>query len=114
MNTEMLNTLFVESLDSRQEMEKLAMETSSYVRTRMREVSFARKIMMPIPVTKADCQRSVNHDQLVKIVDIEPNSSASAINFRGRPESEYIVGERYEIPFYGITSKEYWLTILGT
>jgi hypothetical protein len=110
MNAEMLNTLFIESLENPQELTKLADETSSYVRTRMREVSFARKIMMPEPVTKADCQRSVNHDQLVKIVDIEPNSYASAVNFRGRPENEYIVGERYEIPFYGISSREYQKT----
>jgi len=110
MNAEALNNMFIESLDNPQEMDKLAMETSSYVRTRMREVSFARKIMMPQPVTKADCQRSVNHDQLVKIVDIEPNSSASAINFRGKPASEYIVGERYEIPFFGISSQEYQKT----
>ena len=110
MNAEALNNMFIESLDNPQEMEKIAMETSSYVRTRMREVSFARKILMPQPVTKADCQRSVNHDQLVKIVDIEPNSSASAINFRGKPSSDYIVGERYEIPFFGVSSKEYQKT----
>ena len=110
MNAEALNNMFIDSLDNAQEMEKLAMETSSYVRTRMREVSFARKILQPVPVTKADCQRSVNYDQLVKIVDIEPNSSATAINFRGKPGSDYIVGERYEIPFFGISSQEYQKT----
>jgi len=109
-NTEALNQLFIESLDNPEEMNKLAAETSSYVRTRMREASFARKILLPEPVTKADCQRSVNHDQLVKIVDIEPNSYASSINFRGRAQNEYIVGERYEIPFFGISSREYQKT----
>jgi len=110
MNSEALNNMFIDALDNREGLEKVAMETSSYVRTRMREVSFARKILQPVPVTKADCQRSVNHDQLVKVVDIEPNSYASAINFRGKPISEYIVGERYEIPFFGISSREYQKT----
>ena len=110
MNSEALNNMFIDALDNKDGLEKVAMETSSYVRTRMREVSFARKILQPQPVTKADCQRSVNHDQLVKVVDIEPNSYASAINFRGKPISEYIVGERYEIPFFGISSREYQKT----
>jgi len=104
---EILNELFVESLDSPEDRAKLAMSTSSYIRQRMREVSFSRKIMMPQPITKAECQRSVNHDQLVKVVDLEPNSVAMEINFRGAPDSEYIMGERYEIAFYGISSREY-------
>jgi len=107
MDIEMLNTMFVQSLDDPSERAKLAEETGAYVRTRIREVSFARKILMPVPVTKAECQRSVNHDQLVKIVDIEPNSMAMSINFRGAPSTEYILGDRYEIPFFGISSKEY-------
>jgi hypothetical protein len=49
----------------------------------------------------------VNHDTLVKIRDIEPNSRAMALTFRGRPEARYIRGARYEIPFFTISSEKF-------
>jgi hypothetical protein len=107
MEVRELNQLFLDYLDNPNEQTKLAEEASSYVRIRMRETSFARKIMMPMPITASECVPSVNHDQLVKIVELEPNSMATTINFRGKPGAEYIVGQRYEIPFFGISSKEY-------
>ena len=70
-NGQVMNELFLEKIAS--ENEKVSEAASNYIRTRLREESFSRKIMRPEYVTKADCQRSVNHDQLVKIVDIEPN-----------------------------------------
>jgi len=100
-----MNELFLEKIGS--DNTKLAEAASNYIRTRLREESFSRKIMRPEYVTKTDCQRSVNHDQLVKIVDIEPNSKAMSLNFRGRPDAKYIMGERYEIPFYKVSTEEY-------
>ena len=105
MSDEILTELFLQKLDT--EKDKVAETASTYVRTRLREISFSRKILTPEYVTKADCQRSVNHEQLVKIVDIEPNSKAMAINFRGRPDASYVIGTRYEIPFYKVSSPEY-------
>jgi hypothetical protein len=64
-------------------------------------------ILPPEYVTKADCQRSVNHDTLVKICDIEPQSSAAAVNFRGKTHERYIEGDRYEIPFFKIESDKF-------
>ena len=46
MNNDMLNTMFIEALDNPADLQKLASETSSYVRKQMREASFARKILM--------------------------------------------------------------------
>jgi len=102
---QVMNELFLEKVAS--ENTKVSEAASNYIRTRLREESFSRKIMRPEYVTKADCQRSVNHDQLVKIVDIEPNSKAMALNFRGRPDAKYIMGERYEIPFYKVSTEDY-------
>ena len=97
-----LNELFLHKLDD--DREKVAANGAAYVRQKLREVSFARKILNPTYITKADCQRSVNHDQLVKIVDIEPDSKAMAINFRGAGDTTYVEGNRYEIAFYKIES----------
>jgi len=73
----------------------------------MREVAFSRRILPPESVTRADCQRHVKHDTLVKIVDIEPDSKAFAVNFRGEAEDKYIDGPRYALPFFKIESQKF-------
>jgi hypothetical protein len=101
------NNLFVSRLDTAEGIEKAAAAGGAFVRDRLRELAFSRAILPPEYVTKVDCQRSVNHDTLVKIVDIEPQSSAVAINFRGTPDDRYVEGDRYELPFYKIASDKF-------
>jgi hypothetical protein len=101
------NNLFVTRLDSADGIEKAAQAGGAFVRERLREVAFSRAILPPEYVTKADCQRSVNHDTLVKIVDIEPQSRAAAVNFRGKAFDRYIEGDRFEIPFFKIESDKF-------
>ena len=105
-----INELFIQKLNSPEGLEKVAMEGSAFIRQKLREVSFARKIIQPEYVTKADLQRSVNHDGMVKIVDIEPESKAMIVNFRGNPTSNYVMGERYEIPFFFVSSEDFHKT----
>jgi hypothetical protein len=102
-----LNDLFAQRLDTSEGKEKIAEYGGVYIRDRLREVAFSRKIIPPQMVTRADCQRSVNHDTLVKIVDIEPQSRAMAISFRGSPTARYIDAPRYEIPFFTVSSEKF-------
>jgi hypothetical protein len=108
VNTKALNEIFVNRLDT--ELEKVAQETGQYIRTKLRENAFSRKIINPQYVTKADLQRTVLHDQLVKIVDIEPDAGAMMISLRGQPDVQYVEGDRAEISFFGISSKEFQKT----
>ena len=101
------NNLFISRLDTVDGIEKAAQAGGAFVRERLRELSFARSILPPEYVTKADCQRSVHHDALVKICDIEAQSSAAAVNFRGKAFERYIQGERYEIPFFKVESDKF-------
>jgi hypothetical protein len=100
-----INELFTQKLGSQEGKEKLAEYGGTYIRDRLREVSFTRKIIPPEQLTRVDCQRSVNHDTLVKIVDIEPQSRAMAITFRGQPRARFIRGDRAEVPFFTISSE---------
>lgn len=100
-----LNDLFNSKLNSNDGKEKIAQYAGSYIRDRLREVSFARKILPPEQVTRTDCQRSVNHDTLVKIVEIEPKSRAMAMSFRGQPTARFIRGDRAEVGFFTISSE---------
>ena len=106
-NARTVNELFVNKVSSQDGREKIAMATSSFIRQKLREVSFARKIITPQYVTQAELTRSVNHDGLVKIVDKEPDSKAMIVNFRGEPTTNYIEGPRYEIPLFNIYSEEF-------
>jgi hypothetical protein len=101
----MLNELFTQKLSSAEGKEKIAEYGGSYIRDRLREVSFTRKIIPPEQVTRADCQRSVHHDTLVKIVDIEPKSRAMVITFRGQPTARFIRGAKAEVGFFTISSE---------
>lgn len=101
------NNLFITRLDTADGIEKAAQAGGAFVRERLRELAFSRAIIPPEYVTKADCQRSVNHDTLVKIVDIEAQSSAAAVNFRGKALDRYIEGDRYELAFYKIESDKF-------
>ena len=105
--SEVLNELFVGKLDTEAGKEKLAALGGDYIRDRLREESFARKVLPPKTVTRADLQVSVNHDTLVKIVEVEPQSRAMSMSFRGQPEARYYTGPRFEVPFHTVGSLRY-------
>ena len=86
-----LNDLFFGKVGSAEGKDKIAEFGGTYIRDRLREVSFARKIVPPTPVQRSELQRSVNHDTLVKIVDIEPNSPRI-------PKEKGSMGERFGHP----------------
>jgi hypothetical protein len=106
-NARQVNDLFFERAGTESGKEKIAEFGGAYIRDRLREVSFARKILPPQPVQRTECQRSVNHDTLVKIIDIEPNSKAMALTFRGQPTARFIRGARFEIPFFTVSSEKF-------
>jgi hypothetical protein len=101
-----LNDLFSAKLDTSEGKEKVASMTATYIRDRLREVCFVDKILPPEPVTRADCQVSVNHDTLVKIVELEPQSRAMTLTFRGEPTARFIRAPRCEVPFFTISSEK--------
>jgi hypothetical protein len=105
-----LNELFTQKLGSSEGKEKMAEYGGSYIRDRLREVSYARKIVPPEQVTRSDCQRSVNHDTLVKIVDVEPQSRALTMTFRSQPTARFIRGSKAEVGFYTISSEVFQKT----
>lgn len=102
-----LNQLFSAHLDNPEGKEKLAAVAQAYVRDKLRENSFARKVLPPQMVTKNDMQVSVNHDTLVYIDEIEPNSRAMTLTFRGQPTARFIRAPRYEIPIFTVSSERF-------
>lgn len=110
MDNVILNQVFTSSLDTAGGKEKIAVAGASYVRDRLRETAFSAKLIPMQQVTKADLQRSVSHEGLTKIIDIEPQSLAMALNFRSQPDGRVISAPRFEIPFFTISSERFMKT----
>ena len=106
-NAATLNSIFTAHLGTQEGKEKLAAVAQAYVRDKLRENSFARKILPPQTVTKADMQVSVNHDTLIYIDEIEPNSRAMTLTFRGQPTARFIRASKYEIPIFTVSSERF-------
>ena len=101
---EVLNALFDTKLDDPAERAKLAEAGGNLVRDKLKELSFWRKIMPPRNVTVAECQRSLEHDTVYKIVDVEPGSYAMSISFRGEPDTKLLKGNRVACTFHTVAS----------
>ena len=103
--TRVLNDMFSQHVGTADGKEKIAQHGGTFIRDRLREVSFTGKIIPAEPVTRADCQISVNHDTLCKIVHVEPKSRALSMSFRGQPTARWIRGARCEVAFFTISSE---------
>ena len=106
-NSTILNGLFVDAVSTHDGLEKLAEVGGAYIQKILRETSFARQILPPVNVVRSDVTRSVDHDGFVKIIDIEPDSKAMAMNFLGEPDGNYITGKRYAVPFFRVASEDF-------
>lgn len=109
IDTKYLNQLFIDAARAKDNV-KLAQAGELYIRLRIREAPFCRKILPPVPVTEADCQRALDHDTLTIVKDIAPEATAVSLTFRGRPNQQYIRGKRFEIGLYKISSPMYTKT----
>lgn len=101
-----LNDMFMHKVDSPEGRTKLAADGGSYIRDRLREVSFTDKVIPPKPVQRQDCQISTEHDTLIKIVWIEPRTRAMAISFRGEPTARIMRADRVACGFFTISSEK--------
>lgn len=106
IDTSALNSQFLSLLETPDGMNKVAAASGRYIRDRLREECVVDKIIPPEPVTPSDCQVSENHDTLVRLVHVEPQSRAMSITFRGQPTARYVRAPRVAIPFYTISSEK--------
>lgn len=107
LDAQTFNNLFIERLDTTEGIQKTAAGGAAFVRARIREIGFGRRILPPENVTRADLTRSTEHDTLIKIVDIEHDSKAMALNFASEADERYIQGKRYALPFFKIESEKF-------
>lgn len=105
LNVQFLNNAFIDKIDQGLTKEAGA-AMSTFVRQKLREDGFTRKIFTPMTVTSSDLDRGLD-DQPRVIIEKEPDSVAATIALNGRDEVRYFTGIRYEVGFYKIESKEF-------
>jgi len=103
---DVFNRLFMDKLSTTEGQEKIAEYGGEYIRDHLREAQFSRGIIPPENISANDprVQISMNHDTLVVLEMLEPQSRAMALNFRGVADVQLIRASRMEIPFFMISS----------
>lgn len=105
INVQFLNQSFLDKVD--QGLTKEAgVAISAFVRQKLREDGFTRKVLNPINITAAELDRQITEEPTV-IVEKEPDSVAANLPFLGRAEIRYFTTARYPVTFQKITSKEF-------
>ena len=105
INVQFLNQSFLDKLD--QGMEKEAgVAMSAFVRQKLREDGFTRKILPPTMITAAELDRQLTEEPTV-IVEKEPDSVAANLPFLSAAQPRYFTGVRYPVTFQKIQSANF-------
>lgn len=105
VNTQFINQTFVDKIYSGHIKEAMD-AASTFVRLKLREEGFARKIFTPQMVTSADLDRDLT-DQPRIIVEKELDSVASSFALSAQPEIRYFKGARYEVTMHKVASNDF-------
>lgn len=105
VNVQFMNQSFLDKID--QGMTKEAgVAMSAFVRQRLREDGWARKVLPPIPVTAAELDRQLTEEPTI-ICEKEPDSVAATMSFLGRSGIRYWTTPRYAVTFQKIASADF-------
>ena len=105
MNVAFINQSFMEKIEQGFVKEAGA-AMSAFVRQKLREEGFTRKLFEVQQVTASDLDRGLD-DQPRIIIEKEPDSTATFMALSGQPTVRYFTGTRYEVPFYKLSSQKF-------
>lgn len=101
-----INASFVNMIETGRE-KQAAEEGNAFIREFVRQEAAVREILPPQGLTDAEIDRMVNTDDPMKIVEKEPKSYATFVEFNGTPEAYWFDGPRYAVYFGKITSPDF-------
>lgn len=105
VNVQFLNQSFLDKIEAGMTKEASA-AMSAFVRQKLREDGFTRKILTPVQITASELDRQLTEEPTV-IVEKEPDSVAATMPFLGRPEIRYWKTARYPVTFQKIASADF-------
>jgi hypothetical protein len=106
-DVKVFNDTFVEMVKAGQE-KQAAVSAQQFTRNKLREESFAEKILTPIDISNDELDKAENPELLVKWNDREPDTApATTIPLGVVPEAVQFFGTRYPSYFTRITSPKF-------
>lgn len=101
-----INSNFIRKIEEGQVKEAEA-ESSAFIRQKLRQAAAVREIIVPEGITEDQLDRDENSDQPKKIIDKEPDSVATFVQFQGTGRRTWMRGPRYAIKFGKIESQRF-------
>lgn len=106
VNAQKINRSWIEAIEAGGDRAKRANdEATALTRTKLREQSFARRIITPILLDDTQLDKSLETDEPRVIVPIEPDSKAMSMPFRGTGRSRTYSGRNAEVRFGMVMSE---------
>lgn len=82
-------------------------EGTAFVREFVRQESYAREIITPVLLTDDEVDRDENTDEPKKIIEKEPKSIATFVQFQGAGPRTWFKGPRYSVYFGKVESQHF-------
>ena len=106
LSAQFINQNFVRKLEDGR-VKEAQDEGSRFIRSKMRQDSFAREILEPVELGPDEIDRDEDTDQPKKIIEKEPDSVASFATFKGSGERTWFRGPRYSVKFGKVESQHF-------
>jgi len=104
VTAQLINSSFVQRLEEGR-VKEAQQEGSAFIRQKLRQASFAREILPPQLLSDDEIDRDENTDLPKKIVEIEPDSVATFVPFKGTGRRTWFRGPRYSV-YFGKTESQ--------
>lgn len=105
-SAQLINSNFVRKIEDGRTKEAQA-EGSAFIRKKLRQESFIREIMPPQLLSDEEIDRDEHTDLPKKIVEIEPDSKATFVPFKGTGRRTWFKGPRYAVYFGKVESDHF-------
>ena len=106
ISAQFINQSFVRKLEEGR-VKEAQDEGSRFIRSKMRQESFAREVIEPVEIGADEIDRDENTDQPKKIIEKEPDSSATFVTFKGSGQRTWFRGPRYSVYFGKVESQHF-------
>ena len=104
VSAQYINANFVRKIEDGR-VKEAQVEGSAFIRTKLRQESFAREILEPVLLSDDEIDRDETSDMPKKIVEKEPDSVATFVQFQGSGPRTWFRGPRYSV-FFGKTESQ--------
>lgn len=106
VSAQLINSNFVRKIEDGRKKEAQA-EGSAFIRKKLRQESFMREILPPQLLSDDEIDRDEFTDLPKKIVEIEPDSKATFVPFKGTGRRTWFKGPRYAVYFGKVESQHF-------